>query len=388
MIQSWTLDGSMFSGVVVPKHVESLAVSGHLPNGLIGLDLETGLVEVQLDPHKTTKMRYGKLLKKLGMDESCIPLEAAKASTIYKLYKGAEIKYARVQEEILDVYRNGPRSCMMNDESVACYASPDLAVAYVEVDGRVVARAVVAPDKKIRARIYGDETLLGTLLEIEGYDKGNLEGCRLLRIEDDEGNLLCPYLDCGTRAYPDDDYILITCCGEYGTQNEPGILRLEVCDGCEEPCPDDERCYCEHREMSLCDSCYDEGMVCVNGQYYHEDSGEVKQTGDGDWIMESEAVYSEHHGEYFHQDDVTYSEQDGDDFKNSEIIDAWVGEEYEPEPCFKGNCVWVRGTPVHEEFEEDYRKLNGIGEDICPDVKQGTLRLTDTKALMIERSTV
>ena len=101
------------------------------------------------------------------------------------------------------------------------YGAGDLAIAYLEnEDGYVIARTLVWPDKKIYARIYGDEDEnLAIALASQGYlyDSLGFTGARLLK-EWGEGEFedeycegwLCPYLDVAYGSFRvEDDYLII-----------------------------------------------------------------------------------------------------------------------------------------------------------------------------------
>lgn len=124
--------------------------------------------------------------------------------------------FARTVEEIQHVYAEGPSSCMDGGHTfhairdanieidgtrvvspVACYASPDMAVAYLKRSERITARAVTNEKDKTWARCYGDVESLIRALETAGYrhNMHALDGCRLRHIEDDEGRRLQPFVD-------------------------------------------------------------------------------------------------------------------------------------------------------------------------------------------------
>lgn len=67
---------------------------------------------------------------------------------------GAALKFAKTEAEIISVYAKGPGSCMSGKKCVGAYAAGDLAVAYLEDDRRIIARALCWPDKKVFGRVY------------------------------------------------------------------------------------------------------------------------------------------------------------------------------------------------------------------------------------------
>lgn len=88
--------------------------------------------------------------------------------------------------EIVEIYGKGPHSCMKERpwDARGYGDSPDLALAYVKgVNGRVLARTICWPDRKIWWRIYGGTIGTGRLatgLQRLGYAKGSLSGARIV----------------------------------------------------------------------------------------------------------------------------------------------------------------------------------------------------------------
>lgn len=112
-----------------------------------------------------------------------------------KIQSAIEFKFAYTREEIRKVYEDGPASCMCGSANrffknkiaphpVEVYAGGDLAVAYIQrKSGKISARVLAWPEKKIYNRIYGDDaTMLQSLLNAEGYQSGYLSGARLVLV--------------------------------------------------------------------------------------------------------------------------------------------------------------------------------------------------------------
>jgi hypothetical protein len=142
------------------------------------------------------------------------------------LYETITVKFAYKADEIEEVYKKGPRSCMDGIHAAAgnfadagmhpcrVYEGPDLAIAYLEKEkddtrmvcsgcqelpagcpnapnycrgatevGKYAARCLVWPEKKLYGRAYGDTDRLKLALEREGYKhQQDLVGARLTRI--------------------------------------------------------------------------------------------------------------------------------------------------------------------------------------------------------------
>jgi len=86
---------------------------------------------------------------------------------------------------------------------VRTYVAGDLQIAYMKKNGRITARALVYPEKKIHTRIYGDSGVFRPLLEKEGFRSGVPTGAKLQRViawEDKTRKagrkaLVVPYID-------------------------------------------------------------------------------------------------------------------------------------------------------------------------------------------------
>lgn len=121
-------------------------------------------------------------------------------------FETTELKFATTPEDIQRVYEPSlGSSCFSGTTKANLYGSGDFAVAYIETDGKIKARVVCAPSRKIHARIYGDETRLNKLLQDSGYsntgyyDEAKWRGLRLLK----EHHWAGFYTDFGCRVGPD-----------------------------------------------------------------------------------------------------------------------------------------------------------------------------------------
>lgn len=111
-----------------------------------------------------------------------------------------KLKYAKSRKKIIKIYRIGPSSCMKGKTRVGAYSGPDLALAYIEDKGTVMARSLVWPKEKLHTCIYArsEETchLMKRLLTNEGYRYGSFVGARLNRKHK------VPSLDCALSYAP------------------------------------------------------------------------------------------------------------------------------------------------------------------------------------------
>lgn len=203
-----------------------------------------------------------------------------------------ELKFARTPDEIIDVYTNGPRSCMSHHADdfaghmhpVAVYGdSPDLAVAYIaaesdsDEDQRITARAVVWPEKKRYSRLYGHESELKSLLVAAGYYSGGMEGARIRAIRDNNSQAyIMPYID-GGRACSEDPaskgaYLVIDSNGAISASETNGLSeeRGWNCEHCEESFPEEECAITiEDRGWMVCESCADNHFVLNDADNCH-----------------------------------------------------------------------------------------------------------------------
>lgn len=179
------------------------------------------------------------------------------------------------------------------------YGAGDIAVAYLidpsdKEHKKVIARALVYWDKKIFSRVYPtngndgwDRKLKGALID-RGFQKGNLDGAKLLRLENRRGDIICPYLDGISSVTADGaNFLYIELDGQARAENTNGLLdagETFYCESCQEDC-EGEADDSDSNGNSICRTCYEEYYFhcdSCNETEYYESSAEV----DGDRLCE------------------------------------------------------------------------------------------------------
>lgn len=250
---------------------------------------------------------------------------AALSEQFMKMYGPIEVKFATTKEEVIKVY-DGLATCMAgkrwpkNTHPATIYLAGDLQIAYIGnlEAGRVSARTLVWPDRKIHSRVYGDIARLTQGLERLGYKWGAPIGAKLQRVklnsvEFDGGGVpsgcfLVPYIDKknqqggGHLGVKDDGEHLIICAdGESGSHHAgqadgvsgPYVPRDDeyptfTCDRCDEGGfrrvyevldrePDDEDV---HEPIMWCEECREHATQCgYSGNWYTDDMAMVDVAG-------------------------------------------------------------------------------------------------------------
>jgi hypothetical protein len=280
-----------------------------------------------------------------------------------------DIAFATTPDEIVQVYEEGPASCMSGVDCVRVYGAGDLAIAYIkrpdgwtESDGpgrrTVPARAICWPERKVFGRIYptpdrwsadgfhceadavSAQDRLEQGLRSLGFQQATshpdgMNGARLLREESDEGGWVMPYLDKGYGVNMRGDYFVLAKRGEYVCDSTGGVINGPdededdeyeyeySCNHCGDGMNDAESVYHEwssaygpRRGVFYCATCAsDHTFYCdATERYYSDDVDNVEVEGDT-WVSsyaEANAYYCDGQGDWFRNDTPRVELTNGD----------------------------------------------------------------------------
>ena len=215
------------------------------PGHFLHLSTETpgNVAFTQSDRHgeadRQTTVKPGRYLTKYFPD-LLSPEVARLAGLISAKQKPSELFIARTREEISHVYINGPSSCMSSGFSnlhahpSEVYAGPDTAVAYIKGSAdRIVGRTVIRTNEPLGyMRLYGDDVRLLEALESNGYGEAvSFEGCRLLRINRNDEEIIAPYVDGGDTSCARYSPMAADLCDKYLTLSDDGEVELTSTSG-------------------------------------------------------------------------------------------------------------------------------------------------------------
>lgn len=171
-----------------------------------------------------TEMKIGKYLKKYGtgLTGTEIGDMVAKWNAFFGV---TEMQFTTTGDEVMEVYANGPGSCMSGPQSeelypsgLRAYAGKDLCIAYIERKGKPTARSVCWKAKGIYLNyVYGDLSRFrsaATKAGIRSAGSSEFSGAKMSRQQDprytDPENFIVPYMDISCSLECFDDYVLIT----------------------------------------------------------------------------------------------------------------------------------------------------------------------------------
>ena len=226
-----------------------------------------------------------------------------------------ELEIAITSKEIVQVYTNGPNSCMSHDIShfsssehpTTVYGSGDLGIAYIGGLAKPRGRALVYLKKKVYSTIYGDVARLKSILDKSGYkeDTGaDFEGAKINKIscKRNPDFYVMPYLD--------NDYGVAYAKDKDGTSLNTHFVMSHSPDYCGQythGLNDENGWYC-----GWCDEMQNEGEDSV----YTENSGDICwHCYENDWFTCEECDEVMHNDEwrmvfYFRTRTVNTSERD------------------------------------------------------------------------------
>ncbi len=312
---------------------------------------------------RQTRMNPGKYLTKYfseWLNKSDIAYLATQMGAEYN--DDATLHFAKTADEIEDVYRKGPTSCMDGREDDHAFDSPyhptrvyagfDLELAYCRRDSRITARALVWPDKKIHTRIYGDVVRMQRMLENDGYCSGSLHGARITKDMDGDAYII-PYLDglCGAidrgthleLSNGSNTTRTVRLCCSAGQVNGLSEDRSRYhCYDCGDGVDEDDT-YSDDDGDRYCRSCWeDTHWLCErSGDWAHNDDPSyevrVRRNSFGNYITERWNEYTQEHNAFFcDRDEVYYYDR---------VFDAVEinGETWGPE-AVERDAICIDGT--------------------------------------------
>lgn len=257
-----------------------------------------------------------------------------------------ELAFAMSPDEIEEIYTSGGiDSCMkykadsdhfpLGVQPTRIYGAGDLALAHLRRRGKLIARALVWPDRKVVGRVYGDSERMVNALVAEGYAKptqrsNTFDGAKMLRIEIG-GEIVMPYLDWSMTADDAGDHLVIRDAGmgKYRGQTTNGTASgrsIQVCghNGCRTVIAEGNGFYNAGTGRTICGPCADSTLVrCVasNSLFPTEGRGAVAML----QVMRRDGTpYPGFRGGYIHPDyartgDYPYRLVDGVAYPATEV---------------------------------------------------------------------
>jgi hypothetical protein len=277
----------------------------------------------------------------------------------------------RLPKEAADVYMNGPSSCMSHGDErfhetidtegewrhpiEALFfedGSGDIELHYMTLNNRIAARALVNKNDDEYPSYYiadwagkNARILFSDYLSQFELDEGALRGCKIPRIELQNGALLCPYIDHGNQGVHeyDDEFLVIG--GPYEAHYEKGYVRLEerrTCDACDENVPEDETTYIDYEDTLVCDDCLENYPEALN------DYGNLERMSEG---SAEYLGFGHHHARYgFYFDHVA------DDISQSTLNEAGLcrdinGDIRPIDDCTEVDDEWVPDDEISDDTD-------------------------------------
>ena len=269
--------------------------------------------------------------------------------------------------------------------------SDSLSIAYIRDPHnprRVLARALVWPDKETFVRLYGtSETMRITLrekLEAAGFTcDDDFSGARLKRIEMDGGSrFVMPYIDGDCQCVDDHgDYFEIVGSGEYTATETRGYIYSSsryTCDYCGDGMDDDDArdvqgaTWCEHcydlhsffceRAQETYPNDHDNNEVVTMVQYRYNDQNRQRMT--QTWSQDAcdgDAFYCEHTETYYDNRYFTSVDVTTRSSRGAIITETWCVEDTREDYFICPDC----GEAYTHDFMSSTH--NDDGEYVCTD---------------------
>ena len=254
-----------------------------------------------------------------------------------KHYAPNEVQFAISADDIVEVYSNGPNSCMGGTDTsgrvssgkkdasffhymskaschpVSVFGNSDISLAYIKDEDRITARCLVWSDKKLYGRAYGDDERITSALVALGYTTGNFNGAKIKHIIcENNSEIILPYLDhIQNVEIIDDEWLMISRNGSIVGDQTTGLANnyQQECENCEENCSETTEVYTEQRyTQSWCQSCRDESaFYCTGLQEYVDNDEHVSIDGDSyaSWYARNNAHYCEYSDEWTFNETIT-----------------------------------------------------------------------------------
>ena len=256
----------------------------YLPSGVTVTPNNPPLITVCNGKH-TSQQKLGKFLSATKTQQ-----EVKALVELYKEINGDLSSYnVKYTTDYVGVYQHDVyaidstcRSCMTNMTAVRVYEGDErISLLTVYKESKLVGRTLVRSDKMEFVRLYIDHNFIKTpimraLVAREGYTEGDLEGCYLTLIEDDNGSIVCPYLD-KTSSF-DIDYsnqrLVICSNGEFDGSTTSGEVEIEPtcqCYHCGSNVSEEDICYIDEVDAYVCEHCLNHNYVMCDGEWYSLD---------------------------------------------------------------------------------------------------------------------
>lgn len=312
---------------------------------------------------RQVRIKFGKFFRKYYQGEISDDELKYLSNEFMGKYGKLEIKWAKGGKiaDVYQYYHDGFGSCMMGDDHefdcddhhpCEVYDSPDIQLAYFGNDDaqRVQARCLINVKDNQYSVVYGNEQLRD-MLENMGYERGDLEGCRIRKISLGDQRYVMPYID-GTCDFNelDRDYFIISESGKYCAGTTGGVVYLKaqhMCDCCGDQYDEDELEEVFNDE-SVCEYCLDNAYVYAyvdrhRCEYVHRDLCVFSDT-ENEYYLEELVdeliVWVESRNDYCLEDDCVYSERQQEWIHSNDAVEVEV--------------LKVTGTDwVHEDFDVD-----------------------------------